>query len=153
MALVDFKSPDGALTPTQIIEGVQGRTNLLTDFGYRIDVLEFVNQRGIFGTQFLSQFVHSLKQLIEFLGISLLVGLLHLVTEPSHLAINSGLGLVAADYFKDLLGVRLGHLRRGRRLSLRPWRGGDHKNGKNYPQVSVMPPAMMMMPDPKKVTK
>jgi hypothetical protein len=28
-------------------------------------------------------------------------------------------------------------------------RGGDHKNGKNYSQVSVMPPAMMI-PDPKK---
>ena len=66
MALVGFKSPDGALTPTQIIEGVQGRTDLLTDFGYRIDVLESVNHRGIFGTQFFSQFVHSLKQLSNF---------------------------------------------------------------------------------------
>jgi hypothetical protein len=50
------------------------------------------------------------------------------------------------------LRVRLGHLRRGRRLSLHTWRGADHKNGKNYPQVKVMPPSMMM-PNPKKVTK
>ena len=142
----------GALPPTQIIEGVQGRTDFMTDFRFRIDVLKSVNHRGIFGTQFFSQFVHFLKQLIELLGISLLVGLLHLVSELGHLAIDSGLGPVAADYFEDLLRVRLGHLRRGGRLSLRIWRGGDHKNGKNYPQVSVIPPPMMM-PDPKKVTK
>jgi hypothetical protein len=42
-------------------------------------------------------------------------------------------------------------------LSLRTyWRGGDHQNGNNQPQVlnvySVMPPAMRM-PNPKKVTK
>jgi hypothetical protein len=50
------------------------------------------------------------------------------------------------------LRVRLGHLGRGRRLSLRTWCGGDHKNRKNYPQVSVTPSAMRR-PDPKKVTK
>jgi hypothetical protein len=39
-------------------------------------------------------------------------------------------------------------------LSLRTyWRGGDHQNGNHQPQVHVMPPAMMMMPNPKKVTK
>src|SRR5262245_51558222 len=132
------------LPPTQIVEGVESGTNLLTDFGYRVDVLESVNQRSIFGAQFFSQFVNSLKQVIEFLGISLLVGLLHPVAELTHFAIDSGLGLVAADYFEDPLRVRLGHLRRGRRLRLRTWRGSDHKNGKNYPQVSIMPsPAMM----------
>ena len=40
------------ITPTQIIEGVQGRTDLLTDFGLWVDVLKSVDQRGIFGTQF-----------------------------------------------------------------------------------------------------
>jgi hypothetical protein len=39
-----------ALPPTQIIEGIQRGTNLLTDFVFRIDVLKSVNQRGIFGT-------------------------------------------------------------------------------------------------------
>src|SRR4029453_10900946 len=57
----------GALPPTQIIEGVQGRTDFMTDFRFRIDVLKSVNHRGIFGTQFFSQFVHFLKQLIELL--------------------------------------------------------------------------------------
>jgi hypothetical protein len=138
------KNPDSALPPTQIIERIQRRTNLLTDFGFRIDVLKSVNQRGIFGTQLFSQFVHSLKQLIEFLGISLLVSLHHLVTELGHIAIDSRLGFVAADYFEDLLRV----------LSLRTyWRGGDDQNGNHQPQVHVMPPAMMMMPNPKKVTK
>ena len=122
----------------------------MTDFRFRINALKSVNHRGIFGTQFLSQFVHFLKQLIEFLGISLLVRLLHLVIELGHLAIDSNLGPVAADYFEDPLRIRLGQLRRGGRLSLRIWRGGDHKNGKNDPQVSAMPSAMMM-PDPKKV--
>jgi hypothetical protein len=38
-------------------------------------------------------------------------------------------------------------------LSLRTyWRGGDHQNGNNQPQVHVKPPAMRM-PNPKKVTK
>ena len=105
--------------PTQIIEHIQGRTNCLTDFGLWVDVLKSVDQRGIFGTQFFSQFVYSLKQPIEFLGVSRLVSLLHLVTELGHLAIDSGLNLVAADYFENLLRVRLGHLRRGRLLSLR----------------------------------
>ena len=149
IAVVDFKSPDGALPPTQIIEGVQGRTDLLTDLGCRVDVLECVNQRGIFGTQFFTQFVHSLKQRIEFLGIPRLVSLLDLMTEPGHLAINSGLGLVAADDFENLLRVSLGHIRWGTRLSLHTWGGGDHKSCKDDPQVSVMPP----VPDPKKVTK
>jgi len=131
-----IKNPDRALPPTQIIERIQRRTNLLTDFGFRIGVLKSVNQRGIFGTQFFSQFVYSLKQLIEFLGISRLISLLHLGTELGHFAINSGLGLVAADYFEDLLRVRLGHPRRGQLLSLRTyWRGGDHQNGNNQPQV------------------
>jgi hypothetical protein len=68
----------------------------------------------------------------------------HLVTELGHIAIDSRLGFVAADYFEDLLRV----------LSLRTyWRGGDHQNGNHQPQVHVMPPAMMMMPNPKKVTK
>ena len=147
------KNPDRALPPTQIIERIQGRTNRLTDFGLWVDVLKSVDQRGIFGTQLFSQFVYSLKQPIEFLGISRLVSLLHLVTELGHLAIDSGLGLVAADYFENLLRVRLGHLRRGRLLSLRTyWRGGDHQNGNNQPQVHVKPPAMRM-PNPKKVTK
>ncbi len=104
--------------PTQIIEGIQGRTNLLTDFGLWVNVLKSVNQRGIFGTQFFSQFVHSLKQRIEFLGIRRLVNLLYLVTEPGHLAINSGLGFVAADDFENLLRVRLRHLGWGRCLRL-----------------------------------
>jgi hypothetical protein len=69
----------------------------------------------------------------------------HLVTELGHIAIDSRLGFVAADYFEDLLRV----------LSLRTyWRGGcDDQNGNHQPQVHVMPPAMMMMPNPKKVTK
>jgi hypothetical protein len=142
---------DGASPPTQIVEGVQGRTDLLTDFGCRVDVLECVNQRGIFGTQFFSQFVHSLKQRIEFLGIPRLVSLLDLMTEPGHLAINSGLGFVAADDFENLLRVRLGHLRWGGRLSLHTWRGGDYKSCKED-QASVMPPPTVI-PDPKKVTK
>jgi hypothetical protein len=142
----------GALPPTQIIEGIQRRTNLLTDFGLWVDVLKFVDQRGIFGAQFFSQFVHSVKQRIEFLGIPGLVSLLHLLTEPGHLAINSSLGFVAADDLENLLRVRLGHLGWGRRLSLHTWRGGDHKSRKDDPQVSVMPPAMVI-PDPKKVTK
>ena len=142
-----------ALPPTQIIERIQGRTNRLTDFGLWVDVLKSVDQRGIFGTQLFSQFVHFLKQRIEFLGISRLISLLHLVTELGHLAIDSGLGLVAADYFEDLLRVRLGDLRWSRLLSLRTyWRGGDHQNGNNQPQVHVKPPAMRM-PNPKKVTK
>ncbi len=145
-------SAESASPPTQIIEGVQGRTDLLTDLGLRINVLKTVNQRGIFGTQFFSQFVNSLKLLIEFFDIARLVGLLHLVTELGHLAIDSNLGLVAADYSEDLLRLRFGHLRRSRRLSLHTWHGGNHKNGKNYSQVSVVPPAMMI-PDPKKVTK
>ena len=144
-------NPDSTLSPTQIIERIQRRTNRLTDFGLWVDVLKSVNQRGIFGTQFFSQFVYSLKQPIEFLGISRLISLLHLVTKLGHLAINSGLGLVAADYSKDLLRVRLGH-QWGRRLSLHAWRGGDHQNGNNQPQVHVKPPAMRM-PNPKKVTK
>ena len=147
------KNPDRALPPTQIIERIQGRTNRLTDFGLWVDVLKAVDQRGIFGTQLFSQFVHFLKQRIEFLGVSRLISLLHLVTELGHLAIDSGLGLVAADYSKDLLRVRLGHRRRSRLLSLRTyWRGGDHQNGNNQPQVHVKPPAMKM-PNPKKVTK
>jgi hypothetical protein len=95
---------------TQIIEGIQGRTNLLTDLGLWVDVLESINQRGIFGTQFFSQFIHSLKQRIEFLGIPGFVSLLHLVTELGHLAIDSDLGLVAANYSEDPLRVPLGHL-------------------------------------------
>ena len=142
-----------ALPRTQIIERIQGRTNLPTDFGLWVDVLKSVDQRGIFSTQLFSQFVHFLKQRIEFLGVTRLISLLHLVTELGHLAIDSGLGLVAADYFENLLRVRLGHLRRGRLLSLRTyWRGGDHQNGNNQPQVHVKPPAMRM-PNPKKVTK
>src|SRR5262245_3468199 len=144
--------PDGASPPTQIIEGVQGRTDLLTDFGLWVDVLKSVDQRGIFGTQFFSQFVHSVKQRIEFPGIPRLVSLLDLVTEPGHLAINSGLGFVAADDFENLLRVRLGHLRWGRRLSLHTWRGSDHKSCKEDRQVSVMP-LPTMIADPKKVTK
>jgi hypothetical protein len=101
------KNPDRALPPTQIIERIHRRTNLLTNFGFWIDVLKSFNQRGIFGTQFFAQFVNSLKQLIEFLGITRLVSSLHLGTELGHLAIDSGLGLVAADYFEDLLRVRL----------------------------------------------
>jgi hypothetical protein len=125
------KNPDRALPPTQIIERIHRRTNLLTNFGFRIDVLKSFNQRGIFGTQFFAQFVYSLKQLIEFLGITRLVSLLHLGTELGHFAIDSGLGLVAADYFEEL-----GHLWRGRLLSLRTyWRGGDHQNGNNQLQV------------------
>jgi hypothetical protein len=142
----------GALPPTQIIEGIQGRTNLLTDFGLWVDVLKLVDQRGIFGTQFFSQFVHSVKQRIEFLGIPRFVSLLHLVTEPGHLAINSSLGFVAADDLENLLRVRLGRLGWGRRLSLHTWRGGDHKSCKDDPQVSVMP-LPTAVPDPKKVTK
>ena len=108
----------------------------MTDFGLWVDILKSVNQRGIFGTQFFSQLVHFLKQRIEFLGISRLISVLHLVTELGHFAIDSGLGLVAADYFEDLLRIRLGYLRRSRLLSLRTyWRGGDHQNGNNQPQV------------------
>jgi len=99
--------------PTQIVECIQGRTNLLTDFGLWIDVLKSVNQRGIFGTQFFSQFVHSLKQRIELLGIPRLVSLLDLMTEPGRLAINSDLRFVSADDFENLLRVSLGHIRRG----------------------------------------
>jgi len=104
-----------------MVKRIQRRTNLLTDLGFRVDVLKSVNQRGIFGTQFFSQFVHFPKQRIEFLGISRLISVLHLVSELGHFAIDSGLGLVAADYFEDLLRVRLGHLRRGRPLSLRTY--------------------------------
>ena len=82
--------------------------------------------------------MHFLKQRIEVLGISRLVGLHHLATELGHFAIDSSLGLVAADYFEDLLRVRLGHLRRGRPLSLRiDWCRGDHQNGNNQPQVQL----------------
>jgi hypothetical protein len=145
-----IKNLDRILPRTQIIERIQGRTNLPTDFGLWVDVLKSVDRRGIFGTQLFSQFVHFLKQRIEFLGVTRLISLLHLVTELGHLAIDSGLGLVAADYFENLLRVRLGHLRRERLLSLRTyWRGGDHQNGNNQPQVHVMPPAMRM-PNPKK---
>ena len=67
---------------------------------------------------------------------SRLISLLQLVTEIGHFAIDSSLGLVAADDSEDLLRVRLGHLRRSRLLSLRTyWRGGDHQNGNNQPQV------------------
>jgi hypothetical protein len=152
MALVDFKSPDDALPPTQIVECIQGRTNLLTDFGLWIDVLKSVNQRSIFGTQFFSQFVHSLKQRIELLGVPRLVSLLDLMTEPGHLAINSDLRFVSADDFENLLRVSLGHIRWGRGLSLHRWRGEDHKSCNNDPQVSVMP-LPTVIPDPKKVTK
>ena len=108
----------------------------MTDFGLRFNVLKFVNQRGILRTQFFSQLVHFLKQRIEFLGISSFISLLHLVTELGHFALDSGLGLVAADYFEDLLRIRLGYLRRSRLLSLRTfWRGCDHQNGNNQPQV------------------
>jgi hypothetical protein len=152
-----IKNPDRASPSAQIIERIQRRTNLLTDFGFRIDVLKSVNQRGIFGTQFFSQFVHSLKQRIEFISISHLVGLLHLVTELGHLAIDSSLDLVAADDFEDLLRVRLGHPRWRRILSLRPyWRGGDHQDGNNQPQVHeylLGYAAAMMTANPKKVTK
>ena len=135
-----IKNPDRALPPTQIIERIQCRTNLLTDLGLWVDVLKSVNQRGIFGTQLFSQLVDFLKQRIEFLGISRLVSLLHLVIELGHFAIDSGLGLVAADYFEDLLRVRLGHRRRSRHLSLRTyWRGGDHQNGNNQPVLSENP--------------
>ena len=95
-----IKNPDRALSPTQIIERIQCRTNLLTDLGLWVDVLKSVNQRGIFGTQLFSQLVDFLKQRIEFLGISRLVSLLHLVTELGCLAIDSSLGFVAADYFE-----------------------------------------------------
>src|SRR4029453_6521328 len=97
---------------------------------------------------FFSQFVHSVKQRIEFPEIPRLVSLLHLVTEPGHLAINSGLGFVAADDFENLLRVRRGHLRWRRILSLRVcWR--DHQDGNNQPQVPGMPPATWMF-KPKK---
>jgi hypothetical protein len=148
-----IKNPDRGLPSAQIIERIQRRANLLTDFRFRIDILKSVNQRGIFGTQFFSQFVHSLKQRIELLGISHLVGLLHLVTELGHLAIDSSLDLVAADDCEDLLRVRLGHPRWRRILSLRVcWRGGDQQDGNNQPQVPGMPPATWMF-KPKKVTK
>jgi len=139
-------APEERASPsTQVIERIQRRTNLLTDFRLRVDVLKAVNQRGIFGTQFFSQIVHSLQQRIEFLGISRLVSLLHLATELGHLAIDSSLGFVAADYFEDLLRVRLAHLRWLRILSQRPyWRGGDHQDGNNQPQVHVMPTATWM---------
>jgi hypothetical protein len=71
------------------------------------------------------------------------------VTEPGHLAINSGLGFVAADDFENLLRVRRGHLRWDRRLSLHTWRSGDHKSCKDAPQVSVMPTPIVIR-DPKK---
>ena len=155
MVVLRQRAPCEALNypPHKLSSASKRRTNLLTDFGLWVDVLKSVNQRGVFGTQLFSQFVHSLKQRIEFLGVTRLISLLHLVTELGHLAIDSGLGLVAADYFENLLRVRLGHLRRGRLLSLRTyWRGGDHQNGNNQPQVHVKPPAMRM-PNPKKVTK
>jgi hypothetical protein len=68
------------------------------------------------------------------------------------LAVHSGLGFVAADDFENLLRVRPGHIRWGRRLSLHTGSGADHKNCNNDPQVSVLPPPIVM-PDPKKVTK
>ena len=76
-----------------MIERIQGRTNLPTDFGLWVDVLKSVDQRGIFSTQLFSQFVHFLKQRIEFLGVTRLISLLHLVTELGHLAIDWVLAL------------------------------------------------------------
>jgi hypothetical protein len=55
------------------------------------------------------------------------------------------------------LRVRLGHPRWRRILSLRPyWRGGDHQDGNNQPQVHeylLGYPAAMMTPNPKKSHK
>ena len=72
----------------------------------------------------------------NFLEFSLLVGLFHFVTKLGDIAKGLKLGLVAADYFKDLLRVLLGRLRRGRLLSLRTYRrGGEHQNSSNRLQV------------------
>jgi hypothetical protein len=101
--------------------------------------------------------MHFLEQRIEFLGISRLVSLHHLATELGHFAIDSGFGLIAANYSENLLRIHLGDLRRSRALSLRTFRRGcNHQNGNNQPQVHeylLGYAACNDDPNPKKVTK
>src|SRR6476659_8743943 len=120
----------------QLVERLYRRTDLLTIFGLWVHILNPVYQGGIFGAQFFYQFVLFQRQFLEFLGVSLLVGLFHFVTELGDIAKGLKLGLVAADYFKDLLRVIPGRLSRGQLLSLRTYgHGAERQNGSNRLQV------------------
>jgi hypothetical protein len=46
LQLTDFRT----LSPAQMIKRIQRGANLLTDFRSRIDVLNSINQRAVFGT-------------------------------------------------------------------------------------------------------
>src|SRR5215475_10962054 len=101
--------PNSTLVRAQLVELLYHRADFSTDIGFWVHVLNSVHQRGPFGTQLFPHFVRLQRQLFDFLGVSPRVGVLHLVTELAHIAKGLRLGLVAADYFEDVLRVRLGH--------------------------------------------
>src|SRR4029077_12026161 len=136
--MADFKAqratPGAApLLRTLLVELLHHRPDFLTDLGFWVHVLNSVHQRGPFGTQLFSQLIRLQRQLLNFLRVSPRVGLLHLVTELAYIAKGMDLGLVAANYFDDVLHVRLSH-RSG--LSLRAYRhGGGYQSSDNQIQL------------------
>jgi hypothetical protein len=90
-------------SPAGIIELNEGRHDLLTVFGIWIHVLSGLEQREVFGAKFFLQFIYLLGQLLSFLAVFLLVGLVELITEIEDLAIGLDFNLIATDDADDLL--------------------------------------------------
>src|SRR5215472_9075290 len=99
-----FALRSSLLLPTQVVEPIEYRTDLVSVLGIRINVLKVANQRDIFGTQFFHQFIYFLRQLLSFRPALLFV---NLVTQLDNFTIGLDLELVAADDFDDILCVRL----------------------------------------------
>src|SRR5262245_51434 len=89
--------------PAGIIELNEVRHDLLTVFGIWIHVLSGLEQCEVFRAKFFLQFVYPLGQLLSFLAVFLLVGLVELITEIEDLAIVLGFSLIATDDADDLL--------------------------------------------------
>jgi hypothetical protein len=64
-----------SLILTQLVERLEYRGNLPIVLRIWIDVHNSANQRNIFGTQFLPQFVSLLSQFLSFYGVFVLVDL------------------------------------------------------------------------------
>src|SRR5438874_2692364 len=89
--------------PAGIIELNEVRHDLLTVFGIWIHLFSGLEQREVFGATLFLQFVYLLRQLLSFLAVFLLVGLVELITEIEDLAIGLGFSLIATDDTDDLL--------------------------------------------------
>ena len=92
------------LIPTRLVELREYGSDPLIVSGIWIDVQKAAHQRRIFGTEFLTQFISLLAELLSFYGVFLLIDL---VIEFNNFAVRLAFAFISADDFDEIFRLRL----------------------------------------------